>query len=33
MTIEIRTSTLEPVRNTFEHIKRRFLEGDMLADN
>ena len=29
MTIEIRTSTLEPVRNTFEHIKRRF--GDKPA--
>lgn len=29
MTIEIKTSTLEPVRNTFEHIKRRF--GDKPA--
>ena len=29
MTIEIRTSTLEPVRNTYEHIKRRF--GDKPA--
>ena len=29
MTIEIRTSTLEPLRNTFEHIKRRF--GDKPA--
>ncbi len=29
MTIEIRTSTLEPIRNTFEHIKRRF--GDKPA--
>ncbi len=29
MTIEIRTSTLEPVRHTFEHIKRRF--GDKPA--
>ena len=29
MTIEIKTSTLEPIRNTFEHIKRRF--GDKPA--
>lgn len=29
MTIEIKTSTLEPVRNTFEHIKHRF--GDKPA--
>ncbi len=29
MTIEIRTATLEPVRNTYEHIKRRF--GDKPA--
>ena len=29
MTIEIKTSTLEPVRNTYEHIKRRF--GDKPA--
>lgn len=29
MTIEIRTSTLEPIRNTYEHIKRRF--GDKPA--
>ncbi len=29
MTIEIRTSTLRPVRNTFEHTKRRF--GDKPA--
>lgn len=29
MTIEIKTATLEPVRNTFEHIKRRF--GDKPA--
>ncbi len=24
MTIEIKTSTLEPIRNTFEHTIRRF---------
>ncbi len=29
MTIEIKTATLQPVRNTFEHIKRRF--GDKPA--
>lgn len=29
MTIEIKTSTLEPIRNTFEHTKRRF--GDKPA--
>jgi len=29
MTIEIKTATLEPVRNTYEHIKRRF--GDKPA--
>ncbi len=29
MTIEIKTSTLEPIRNTYEHIKRRF--GDKPA--
>ena len=29
MTIEIKTSTLEPVRNTYEHTRRRF--GDKPA--
>ena len=29
MTIEIKTSTLEPIRNTYEHTKRRF--GDKPA--
>ena len=29
MTIEIKTATLEPVRNTFAHIERRF--GDKPA--
>ena len=29
MSIEIKTSTLEPIRNTFEHTKRRF--GDKPA--
>ena len=29
MTIEIKTATLEPVRNTYEHTRRRF--GDKPA--